>query len=278
MSSDILARVETFAAKAGELSDKGHLLRAEENYGRAAEAARALGADNLAALHMQLRQSDMLLVFFSSAPNAGDPVAYTAHRAQFIALLSGAVEALERRRGADTLLEGKCAAVEEAWRARRLQIDIESMPAAKAASLAALCGYEQFLSAAVSALAALTWSRMFAAECADAQLQSFARHVVHAAELMQLPQRVNNSGWDMEVTFVKALRDAVAKARPNGLDARLVHLLTDAWQRLERSDVLQTRNIEVGNQSPTPENHVGTWASITRAQKRNAKQSRCTDA
>ena len=59
MASDIIARVEAFSQKAVELSTKGHFLRAAENYGRAAEAARALGADNLVTVHMLVLQGDM---------------------------------------------------------------------------------------------------------------------------------------------------------------------------------------------------------------------------
>ena len=122
MSSDILARVDALADKAEELSEKGHLLRAAENFGRAVAAARALGADSLVALHLQLRQEIMLACYVTNAPDAfSDPRVFAAHRAECIALLSGAVDALERRRAADTLLDGKCAAVEVAWRASVVQ-------------------------------------------------------------------------------------------------------------------------------------------------------------
>ena len=43
----VLARVRALYKKATELIDKGHLSRAADYYGRAAEAARALGEDNL---------------------------------------------------------------------------------------------------------------------------------------------------------------------------------------------------------------------------------------
>ena len=117
MLSDVLARVEAFAGKADELARKGHLLRAAENFGRAAEAARALGADNLVALYMLMRQGNMLIAFATArdAANA-NPCILAAHRAESIALLSCVLATLERRRAAGTLLEGKCAAAEEAWR------------------------------------------------------------------------------------------------------------------------------------------------------------------
>ena len=117
MSSDVLARVAGFFDKALELGGKGHLLRAAENYGRAAEAASALGADNLVALDMQLRQAGLLGGYALYAAAGAVDTAFPASRccAEHASLLSSAIAALERRRAAGTLLDGKCAAAEEAW-------------------------------------------------------------------------------------------------------------------------------------------------------------------
>ena len=125
MSADTFARTELFANKGDELQSKGHLLRAAENYGRAAEAARALGPDNLVTLHFQLMQGNQLIATAIAAfsVNTADPQNHAAHRAESIALFSGAIEALERRRMAGTLLEGKCVAAEVAWRARKIEHD-----------------------------------------------------------------------------------------------------------------------------------------------------------
>ena len=134
MSSDTLARVQAFSRKADELARKGHVLRAAENYGRSAEAARALGEDNLVVLHMRVLRGDMLLFHAVCAADvvSADAHSLAAHRTECIALFSGATEVLERRRVAGTLLEGKCAAVEEAWSAY-----------CRGASWAALVGYEE---------------------------------------------------------------------------------------------------------------------------------------
>ena len=126
MSSDTVARAHAFATKADELALKGHLLRAAENYGRAAEVARALGADNLVTLRMEMRQGAMFCAFSTNGAPEADPHICASHRASFIALLSGAVDALERRRVAGTLLDGKCSAAEEAWRALQWQTDAAS--------------------------------------------------------------------------------------------------------------------------------------------------------
>ena len=251
MSSDVLARVKTFSQKADDLFDKGYLLRAAENFGRAAEAARPLGADNFVTLCMQLQKSNMLgsWAFYAPVPDStaktADATACAAHRAEFITLLSSAVEALERRRVAGKLLEGKCAAVEEAWYAGEWQLlRGADCTAVEAAIVGELVGFEMFMRAATHVANVLACARFFAVECSATQFQSFAQHVVRAAVLMQLPRRHDNAILAIEASFADELRYAAAEAGSNGLDARLVQLLASAWQRLQRSGVLQARCIE----------------------------------
>ena len=131
-------------------------------YGHAFEAARALGADNLVAVRVQMRRANMLTCYFVAAPAADAPVGVlAAYRAECIALMSGAVEALERRRVAGTLLPGKCSATEEAWQARLLQLRNANMPAAEAASQATLVGYQLFMHGGVQVCVSLdTHARM----------------------------------------------------------------------------------------------------------------------
>ena len=244
MSSDLIARVQALHDKAEELADKGHLLRAAENFGRATEAARALGADNLVMLLLQLRRGNMLgsLVTARDAATV-DPRILAAHRAEFIALHAGVVQALERRRLAGTLEDGKCAAAEEAWRSSEIQ-HLTGCTAAVANSLAGLVGYDKFMQAATISSNVLARARLFAAECSSAQFLSFAQHVVHAVELMQQPRRHGDRATDMEAMFTDKFRHAVAAAGVNGLDARPLQLLTGAWKRLLRSGVLTARHVE----------------------------------
>ena len=230
--------------KAKELLDKGHLLRAAENYGRAAEAARAFGADNLVTASMQLRQGGVFGAYSLYASAAADPGIFAGHRAECIALFSDAAEVLKRRRVADTLLDGKCAAAEEAWRAAEALRLNTNVPAAVTTCLVPLVGYEEILHAATSFLEVLARASSFASECSHAQFQSFARHAVHAAELMQLPRRHASVPMVHEADFTDALHQAVDLADVSGLDARLVQLLAGAWQRLQGSGVLQARHIE----------------------------------
>ena len=207
---------------------------------------RALGEDNLVELYMQLRQGTMLggHAAASAAAATTEPRTLAAHCAECVALLSGAMQSLERRRAAGTLLEGKCAAAEEAWRAKELQRDYADFTAADAASWAALFGYEEFLRAAMVALDVLSRARLFAAECSDVLLRSFAQHILYAAELMQQPRRHGDVAIDVEADFAALLRFAVVDAGVDGVGASLVQLLAGAWQRLQRSGVLQARRIE----------------------------------
>ena len=265
MSSDTLARVFALYTKADELAERGHLLRAAENFGRAAEAARALGADNLVALQMELLHGNMLTVYVYVASKLGAtcleestpltpvprPGILAAHRAECIALFAGAVEALERRRMAGTLEEGKCAA-EETWRDSQLQHH-HNFPATEAASCAALYGYDLYLRAATNLLDVLKRAHQYAAECSNVQFQSFTQFVVHAAELMQQPRGRGDTTMRCEAEFTAELRYIVAQVGDFGLDARLVQLLADALQRLQRSGMLQARHIEELNQSNEPE-------------------------
>ena len=245
MSSDTLAHVRALHTKAKELASKGHLLHAAENFGRAAEAARALGEDNLVFVHLQLQRGNMLGSYAMAAP---DQRVCAPQRAGCIAVFSSAVEVLERRRLAGTLLAGKCTAVEEEyaiWRSTTLQHEAVY---ATNASVAALAGYAGFLLAATNLCNLLLNAVHYRAECSYTQFQSFAHHVAHAAELMQQPRYHNSVGIVVEAEFTGAFREAMEHLRPSadGLDARLVQLLEGAWQRLQRSGVLQLRNYETG--------------------------------
>ena len=241
MSSDIFARVHAFVKKADELADKGHVLRAAENYGRGAEAARALsGADNLVTVYLQLQQGAMMNAYAAVAPEAETaPHVLAPYRAEFIALLSGVVAALERRREAGTLLESKCSAAEEAWRAGYVQRENAGFTAAEAASVAALCGYEQFLRAGAVVLGVFHHCGFFAAECPKDQF-----YVQHASNLIMQPRGHAHIAMGSELSFADALRNAAAEAGENGLNPRGVELLDGIWQELHRSGVLQERRAE----------------------------------
>ena len=246
MSSEVIARVLVFYRKATELADKGHMLRASENYGRAVEAARALGPDNLVVVGLQRNQATMMLNYAATVKNTKadvDPLAVAAHRADCVTLYSAAVATLERRRAAGTLLEGKCTAAEEAWYATQLR-EAPQLSAADAAAWAPLVGYDVYLVNSESVSCLLANARSYAEECSASQFQAFAEFVAHAADLMQLPRSRGtlHLGGEVELTdtfFTVTAFDLGAR----GLDASLVQLLTGAWQKLQRSGVLETRGI-----------------------------------
>ena len=221
MSADAIARVETLSEKAAELSQDGCLLSAAEYYGRAAEAAHALGADNLVAASMGMRQGSMIGGYAVAAPAAlADPCALAGHSAESIALISRALAVLERRRVAGTLLEGKCSAAEEAWCTAQALRCNPHFTAADAASHAALVGYEEYLRVASYVARVLGRASTYTAECTVEQKHGFAQCVAHAAELMQQPRRyLNDRPLMVEAEFVAMFRTTVALVGADGLDA-----------------------------------------------------------
>ena len=247
MLEHLLARVYALETKADDLVKKGHLLRAAEYYSRAAEAARELGEDNFASSILQAQQASATCsyVIYATAKQASEPHDLAPHRASCIALLSSSATAMERRRAAGTLLEGKCTAAEEAWYAihlrRRNDPDLHY-----AASHAVLVGYQHHLSVAANALMMLSNAFVFEHDCSYEQFHAFAQHVVHAAHLLQLPRSHGDEKFKAEVHFVKAFRASVSRFPTCRLDARLVHLLMQTWERLQRSGVMQSELIELG--------------------------------
>jgi len=249
MSSGAFAQARAFYWKAEELRKKGHLLRAAENYKRAAEAARALDSapDSLIAVDMQTCRGHMLLSYtlFVDNSTAEARSVVASHRADAVALLSAAVAAVERRRMAGTLLEGTCTVAEEAWSAAELE------DGGEVASLAKLFGYSTFLYAALSTMCLLENAWFYTAECSATQFQAFAQHVVHAADLMKLPRIHGTTPRPAEIVFAEKLSSTfvaddasgVPYLQSRGLDPRLVRLLKDAWQRLQRSGVLEARGL-----------------------------------
>ena len=248
MSSEDIARVRTLHRKALELDNKGHVLRAAENYGRAAEAARIFepGPDNFVTVGLLRCQAVVVSNYCGIVANANgavDPNVLAAHRAEVVALYSTVVAALERRRAAGTLLEGKCSAAEEAFEGAYLRDS--NCPPAEAASNAKLVGYGTFLLAARHVLDVLRNAFFFAGECSAAQLATFTQLVVNATDLMQLPRSHGASDYFADVCFSTTFFEAVPLllSGSRGLDSCLVQLLADAAQRLRRSGVLEVRGI-----------------------------------
>ena len=236
MSSDILARIEALTNKADVAQSNGRLLRAAEYYRCAAEVARELGPDNLVAIQLQLFQGTHLGDYgFSRLYFAvdADAAVLAAHRAQAKALLLDAIEVLDRRRAADTLLEGKCSP-DEAWYCRF-----------SSASVAPLIGYDVFMMAALQATVMILRADAYQAEDSESQLRVCFHHVMCAAHLMQQPRRCV-SILPGEALFVDALRSATAAAAEDDEPELppLIQLLAGVLHTLERSGMLKTEHID----------------------------------
>ena len=265
MTSEVFARVCELFNKGTVRSDKGQLLSAAEYFGSGAEEARAFGEDNLVAIHMQLEQAYQLGNYGTSRYAVGTATAsfLAAHRAQFIALLCDSIEALERRRSADTLLEGKCSPIEEDWCTFVGNDNAEAEAEVEAARFAPLVGHQFFMIAASHAVKTLSLAREFAAECSEAQFGLFVRHVVRAADLMQHSSATAGGLLGVEAAFVYILRKFVDDPVDSGLNPRLAKLLVDTLQRLERSIMHYTHYLE--NITKTAENEASKSSEAVRA-------------
>ena len=251
MSSEAIASVLSFYGKGLELEEKGHIMRAAEYHARAFDAARDLGGqDNLVAIEMQRAQSNALKNYAAASVAVAKTSealldslkSSAAHRVDCIALLSAAVAALERRRAAASLLEGKCTAVEEAWFTANLRH--AQVPAIEAGMRAPLVGYEIFLRVAKTVLNTLTNAWLYVKECSGTQFEAFIQHIVHAVDLMRQPRSHGTFTLTQEVGVTERLSHIVANRMGEcGLDERLEQLLIGAWQRLQQSGVLETRGI-----------------------------------
>ena len=249
MSSQAMSLALALRKKAGELHEKGHLLRAAQLYARAAEAARSLdpGVDNFVTLHALQLQASALFSHFSRTINNAvdadvdpeDPEALAACCAEIITLLTAVTAALERRRMAGTLLEGRCTAAEDAWYADNLR-QCNNLPSAVILGFRPLFGYMTFIAVAKLVLTVLLNAVVFAEKCHETQFESFTQFVVCAMDLITLPHRFTAAIIPNEAYFVLTLVEEMPRGA-TGLDLHLNELLTNSWQRLLQSGVLQRR-------------------------------------
>ena len=253
MSSEDVSRAKELYWKGAELREKGHILRAVEYFGRAAEAARPLdpGPENLVVLAVQAQQVSCLVEYLGATSYTKvvvDQHILAAHRTECITLFSTVISALERRRIAGTLVASNRAADEEARHAMQLLGAIEPFSALSlelSVGVIRLVGYATFLNVASTVLRVLGAPGCYERECSAAQFQSFAQYVVNAIGLMQQPRCISTFALASETLFAKTFPSFLLFIEMAGskLDKRLQLLLTGAWQRLEQSGVLETRGI-----------------------------------
>ena len=246
-ASEFVERVMVFFQKAKELENKGNMLRAAEYYDLAFKAAQdsALGTDDLVTIYVMRCQADVLLAYVTVVDDStADPAFVASHRANFIVLVFAAVTALERRRVAGTLLEGKCTAAEEAWYAAVLRSKGRS--ASEAALEMKMVGYGLLLCTARTVIGLLRNAGWLCEDdaCSATQLQTFVEYVAHAADLMQQPRSSGHEVMLDELCFTDCFY-AIINVEPDGCSVlhALQQQLMGVWERLQDSGVLKARSL-----------------------------------
>jgi hypothetical protein len=256
MSALDVSAVVALANKAMTLREKGSYARAAELFARAAAAAQALGArDCLVVAALQLMQADCWLQQSKSRLVA--PADVASMRDVAFALLPVAKATLLRRKAAGTLLCGTCAPHEEAWELAclthstgelratsgevgdaaflRARVDASMLPA-----LAPYVGYNAYLSCA-----RIVFMRVILRK-AVAEMRADVAFVCDALDMMSQPLALDTTRlrFSAETALVHSMRSAIAHDYISATtdDVGGAQLLA-AWDRVERSGVLQARNI-----------------------------------
>ena len=260
--------VVSHCVAANKLSASGRFVRAAEQWGRAAEAARAFGApDCLVVANAQARRSRHLAPLALIAPLAdtlidADSVASCAQTFQaswlvcaseleppdralavlnsaLTTLLPDAMDVLERRRLAGTLLYGKCAPHEVEF-ARQLARTVDSSNVEREVACAPLLGYQVFMKAARLAL-----HRLWIMDCdtvppvamtADQKVLSF---VLKALDLMCAPRPFDGGCYDEAM-----LLDGVSRALSDAALSIHHEALRAAYGRVRAVGTASRRGIE----------------------------------
>jgi hypothetical protein len=179
----------------------------------------------------------------------------------FTALLPAAMEVLERRRLAGTLLYGKCAPHEVEWSRRFLSDDRPGLPSDALKVSALLTGYELFLKAAYLALAWLYESEGLV-PTAEQRPKVFS-FVLSAVDLMCLPRPHKNDSLHGEATLLDRVRQAL-QLKPLSHSDR--EALQAAYDRLQASGIEAQREMELTSQ----ENIADFVKILAKAQADNA--------
>ena len=192
----------------------------------------------------QVDEASSLLLAADSEPDR----ALALHRRAFLELLPAAWAVLERRRCADTLLHGKCAAHEVKWSHQFLTAARACAPS-KTALYAHFVGYDAYLRVA---WIALNWLPMghepsAVAPPTVAEMPQIFSCAVSALELMSAPRPDKTVGFNYEAVLLDQVRKALnlgnASTSHEHRDA-----LAAALDRLAGSGVLQERGMDAALQ------------------------------
>jgi hypothetical protein len=231
-----------------------HSARETECRERALVAAQALrlGEDSLIVANLQVKFSERL--FSEAAEHTADEAQRTALQAKAAEHFLAAAAALQQRRAADTLMPGCCRAVEVKWsrltleHANTVQSGGQRPTVARAGvemRIAPSCGFNSFCGLGCGAVSIIV--RVFRRQIAAApQLVSAAWDAIaDAAILFTLPSVDDDVSLGNDAFFVSKLRTLVNNAPElwAPMDAPRVRALV-AWRSLERSGVLQRRNMD----------------------------------
>ena len=176
----------------------------------------------------------------------------------FTTLLPDAMEALERRRLAGTLLHGKCAPHEMLWSRRFLAEDSPEMPSEVMGASVLLMGYEMYLKAAYLALAWL-YANEGLPPTAEQRPKVFS-FVISAVDLMSLPRPIKNVIVHGEATLLARVRQALRMMAMSRSDREALQAAYDRFQA-SGSEVIQ-RELELTSQ----ETSTGFLKTLAKAQ------------
>jgi hypothetical protein len=259
---DVMAPVTALSRKAALLSRNGHFARAAEKYAAAVAAAQSLQQpDCLIVTALQLDEVSML---YAHARLPETPLADTAKAFEriFCVLLPATMPALQRRKEAGTLLPGSCRPAEAAFYGEvhhanaAAKKDVHRLVPAPMVDAGARLGYESYVSAACFAAMWLLLPQFW--NQADLRTMPFpivpddqfaAQHafVLSALELVQQSRVLITACLRGEASLIDTCRKVVSSSViMDALPSEWAQQLQSALQRVERSGVMQQRDIELG--------------------------------
>ena len=236
--------MNALTTKATTLECKGQSARAAEIYAAVIAAALALGQrDCLVVAMLQVMHANALL---NAKPALGTDMASLmdlSMRRIFVCLLPAPLAALQRRKAAGTLHSGACLPHEVSWFAVKIVSDmnangIQARTRNFAQEQAVHIGYDNFLMASCLAMQLFLFG-------ADTHF-AIPHEALHAAYtfiedgLMILEQGRPGFGLATESSFISSMQTMADKRflADNPWHVRIVN----AWQRVQRSGVLQQRS------------------------------------
>jgi hypothetical protein len=240
--------VSKLSNKAMKLYHAGHFARAADKQGDALAAARALGEEDcLVVASLAVHRAHSLA---QHADGAGVSPAESdaAHEEAYVRLLPQAMQALTRRAAARTLLEGAVRPHELAWHRTHLA-HLASSLAGHArdawAEMAPHVGYSAFLYTAQLALNHLYYPNGSCAPATSGRDHELCmKFMCDALALMAAPRRSGGGSWiGAEAGFVASVRKLLADGGRVSADTALGARFIAAWQHLQRSGMLEQRQL-----------------------------------